>query len=114
VPLGTFAKFSNKVAPLTINHQGQFPSVTVSFNLAPGTALGQAVERIQQMQRDLKVPITLDGSFQGTAQAFQSSLSSTPLLVAAAILAVYIVLGMLYESYVHPITILSALPSAGD
>ena len=103
----------NKVAPLTINHQGQFPAVTVSFNLAPGTALGQAVERIQQMQRDLKVPITLDGSFQGTAQAFQSSLSSTPLLVAAAILAVYIVLGMLYESYVHPITILSALPSAG-
>ncbi len=113
VPLGTVAKFTNKVAPLTINHQGQFPAVTVSFNLAPGTALGQAVERIQQMQRDLKVPITLDGSFQGTAQAFQSSLSSTPLLVAAAILAVYIVLGMLYESYVHPITILSALPSAG-
>src|SRR4029079_17318998 len=86
---------------------------TISFNLAPGTALGQAVERIQQTQRDLKVPITLDGSFQGTAQAFQSSLSSTPLLIAAAILAVYIVLGMLYESYVHPITILSALPSAG-
>ena len=113
VPLSTVARFSNKVAPLTINHQGQFPAVTVSFNLAPGTALGQAVERIQQMQRDLKVPITLDGSFQGTAQAFQSSLSSTPLLVAAAILAVYIVLGMLYESYVHPITILSALPSAG-
>ena len=113
VPLSTVAKFTNKVAPLTINHQGQFPAVTVSFNLAPGTALGQAVERIQQMQRDLKVPITLDGSFQGTAQAFQSSLSSTPLLVAAAILAVYIVLGMLYESYVHPITILSALPSAG-
>ena len=113
VPLSTVAKFSNKVAPLTINHQGQFPAVTISFNLAPGTALGQAVERIQQMQRDLKAPITLDGSFQGTAQAFQSSLSSTPLLVAAAILAVYIVLGMLYESYVHPITILSALPSAG-
>jgi multidrug efflux pump subunit AcrB len=113
VPLGTIARFSNKVAPLTINHQGQFPSVTISFNLAPGTALGQAVELIQQMQRDLKTPITLDGSFQGTAQAFQSSLSSTPLLVAAAILAVYIVLGMLYESYVHPITILSALPSAG-
>jgi hydrophobe/amphiphile efflux-1 (HAE1) family protein len=113
VPLGTVAKFTNKVAPLTINHQGQFPAVTISFNLGPGTALGQAVERIQQTQRDLKVPITLDGTFQGTAQAFQSSLSSTPLLVAAAILAVYIVLGMLYESYVHPITILSALPSAG-
>jgi hydrophobe/amphiphile efflux-1 (HAE1) family protein len=113
VPLGTVAKFTNKLAPLTINHQGQFPAVTISFNLAPGTALGQAVERIQQMQRDLHTPITLDGTFQGTAQAFQSSLSSTPLLVAAAILAVYIVLGMLYESYVHPVTILSALPSAG-
>ena len=113
VPISTVARFSNKVAPLTINHQGQFPAVTISFNLAPGTALGPAVERIQQMQRDLKAPVTLDGSFQGTAQAFQSSLSSTPLLVAAAILAVYIVLGMLYESYVHPITILSALPSAG-
>jgi hydrophobe/amphiphile efflux-1 (HAE1) family protein len=113
VPLGTIAKFSNKIAPLTVSHQGQFPAVTLSFNLAPGTALGQAVERIQQMQRELHVPITLDGTFQGTAQAFQSSLSSTPLLVAAAILAVYIVLGMLYESYVHPITILSALPSAG-
>lgn len=84
VPLGTVAKFSDKIAPLTINHQGQFPAVTISFNLAPGTALGQAVERIQQMQRELKVPITVDGTFQGTAQAFQSSLSSTPLLVAAA------------------------------
>jgi len=113
VPLGTVAKFSNKIAPLTINHQGQFPAVTISFNLAPGTALGQAVAAIQQLQTELKTPITLDGSFQGTAQAFQSSLSSTPLLIAAAILAVYIVLGMLYESYVHPITILSALPSAG-
>jgi hydrophobe/amphiphile efflux-1 (HAE1) family protein len=113
VPLSTVAKFTTKTAPLTVNHQGQFPAVTISFNLAPGTALGQAVERIQQMQRDLHTPITLDGTFQGTAQAFQSSLSSTPLLVAAAILAVYIVLGMLYESYIHPITILSALPSAG-
>ena len=83
------------------------------FRSAPGVALGQAVEAIQAMQAELHTPITLDGSFQGTAQAFQSSLSSTPLLVAAAILAVYIVLGMLYESYVHPITILSALPSAG-
>ncbi|GEP56678.1 multidrug efflux RND transporter permease subunit [Reyranella soli] len=113
VPISTVAKFSNKIAPLTINHQGQFPAVTISFNLAPGTALGEAVERIQQVQTELKTPITLDGSFQGTAQVFQSSLSSTPLLIAAAILAVYIVLGMLYESYVHPITILSALPSAG-
>ena len=113
VPISTVAKFSNKIAPLTINHQGQFPAVTISFNLAPGTALGEAVQRIQQVQAELKTPITLDGSFQGTAQAFQSSLSSTPLLIAAAILAVYIVLGMLYESYIHPITILSALPSAG-
>ena len=113
VPLGTVAKFVTKIAPLTVGHQGQFPAVTLSFNLAPGVALGQAVEKIQQLERDLKTPITLDGSFQGTAQAFQSSLKSTPLLVAAAILAVYIVLGMLYESYVHPITILSALPSAG-
>ncbi len=113
VPISTVAKFSNKIAPLTINHQGQFPAVTISFNLTPGVALGEAVQRIQQVQAALKTPVTLDGSFQGTAQAFQSSLSSTPLLIAAAILAVYIVLGMLYESYVHPITILSALPSAG-
>ncbi|MBV8393518.1 MAG: efflux RND transporter permease subunit, partial [Alphaproteobacteria bacterium] len=113
VPISTVARFVDRIAPLTLSHQGQFPAVTISFNLAPGTALGQAVERIQQLQQELKTPITLDGAFQGTAQAFQASLSSTPLLVAAAILAVYIVLGMLYESYVHPITILSALPSAG-
>ena len=113
VPLSAVAHYVDKIAPLTIGHQGQFPAVTLSFNLSPGVALGEAVEKIQKMQADLKTPITLDGSFQGTAQAFQSSLSSTPLLVAAAILAVYIVLGMLYESYVHPITILSALPSAG-
>jgi hydrophobe/amphiphile efflux-1 (HAE1) family protein len=113
VPLSTVARFTNRIAPLTVSHQGQFPAVTLSFNLAPGVALGDAVEKIKEMQTELKTPITLDGSFQGTAQAFQSSLASTPLLVAAAILAVYIVLGMLYESYVHPITILSALPSAG-
>jgi hydrophobe/amphiphile efflux-1 (HAE1) family protein len=113
VPLSTVARFVNRIAPLTVSHQGQFPAVTLSFNLAPGVALGDAVERIKDMQAELKTPITLDGSFQGTAQAFQSSLASTPLLIAAAILAVYIVLGMLYESYVHPITILSALPSAG-
>jgi hydrophobe/amphiphile efflux-1 (HAE1) family protein len=113
VPLSTVAKFSRKISPLTLSHQGQFPAVTLSFNLAPGVALGDAVEAIKALQAELKTPITLDGAFQGTAQVFQSSLSSTPLLVAAAILAVYIVLGMLYESYVHPITILSALPSAG-
>jgi hydrophobe/amphiphile efflux-1 (HAE1) family protein len=113
VPISTVAHFVNKIAPLTLSHQGQFPAVTISFNLAPGVALGDAVERIKQLESELKTPITLDGAFQGTAQAFQSSLASTPLLIAAAILAVYIVLGMLYESYVHPITILSALPSAG-
>ena len=114
VPLSTVAHFTNTVAPLTVNHQGQFPAVTLSFNLAPGVALGQAVDAIKQHAgRPARRRSRCDGSFQGTAQAFQSSLSSTPLLVAAAILAVYIVLGMLYESYVHPITILSALPSAG-
>jgi hydrophobe/amphiphile efflux-1 (HAE1) family protein len=113
VPLSAFAHLTSKVEPLSVNHQGQFPAVTLSFNLAPGVALGQAVDKIQAVMTQLRVPQTLDASFQGTAQAFQASLSSTPLLVAAAILVVYIVLGMLYESYIHPITILSALPSAG-
>jgi hydrophobe/amphiphile efflux-1 (HAE1) family protein len=113
VPLSTVAHFEPKVEALSVNHQGQFPAVTLSFNLAPGTALGDAVGAIERMRSDLKAPATLQGTFQGTAQAFQQSLSSTPLLVAAAILVVYIVLGMLYESYIHPITILSALPSAG-
>jgi hydrophobe/amphiphile efflux-1 (HAE1) family protein len=113
VPLNTIAHYSTKIEPLTVNHQGQFDAVTLSFNLAQGVALGQAVDSIQAMQRALNVPATLEGSFQGTAQAFQSSTKSTPLLIAAAILVVYIVLGMLYESYIHPITILSALPSAG-
>jgi hydrophobe/amphiphile efflux-1 (HAE1) family protein len=113
VPLSAFAHLTSQVEPLSVNHQGQFPAVTLSFNLAPGIALGQAVDKIQAMMTQLRVPQTLDASFQGTAQAFKASLSSTPLLVAAAILVVYIVLGMLYESYIHPITILSALPSAG-
>ncbi len=113
VPLSSFSHFTNKIEPLLISHQGQFPAVTLSFNLAPGVAIGQAVEKIQNMEQQLHLPATVNGSFQGTAQAFQASLSSTPLLVAAAILVVYIVLGMLYESYIHPITILSALPSAG-
>jgi multidrug efflux pump subunit AcrB len=113
LPLSTFAHFSSKVQSLSVNHQGQFPAVTLSFNLAPGVAIGQAVDKIQALMTQLHIPQTLNGSFQGTAQAFQASLSSTPLLVAAAILVVYIVLGMLYESYIHPITILSALPSAG-
>jgi hydrophobe/amphiphile efflux-1 (HAE1) family protein len=113
VPLSSFVRQSSKVEPLLISHQGQFPAVTLSFNLAPGIAIGQAVEKIQATEQELHLPATVNGSFQGTAQAFQASLSSTPLLVAAAILVVYIVLGMLYESYIHPITILSALPSAG-
>jgi multidrug efflux pump subunit AcrB len=113
IPISTFAHFTTKAEALSINHQGQFPAVTLSFNLAPGIAIGQAVEAIQRMQDEMRLPPTIDGAFQGTAQAFQASLSSTPLLVAAAILVVYIVLGILYESYIHPITILSALPSAG-
>ncbi|HEX3952890.1 MAG TPA: efflux RND transporter permease subunit [Stellaceae bacterium] len=113
IPLSTFAHFTPKVEALSVNHQGQFPAVTLSFNLAPGVAIGDAVGKIQAMQAAMHLPPTIDGAFQGTAQAFQDSLSSTPLLVAAAILVVYIVLGMLYESYIHPITILSALPSAG-
>ncbi len=113
VPLSAIAHFRRKIEPLTVNHQGQFPSVTLSFNVAPGHSLGQAVERIQALQDELRTPITLQGTFQGTAQAFQASLTSTPILVLAAILVVYIVLGMLYESYIHPITILSSLPSAG-
>ncbi len=113
IPLSTFAHFVPKVESLSVSHQGQFPAVTLSFNLAPGVSLGEAVDRINQMRTTLHAPGTLEGSFQGTARAFQDSLSSTPLLVAAAIAVVYIVLGMLYESYIHPITILSSLPSAG-
>ncbi|MBV8120387.1 MAG: efflux RND transporter permease subunit, partial [Alphaproteobacteria bacterium] len=113
IPISTFAHLTTKIESLSVNHQGQFPAVTLSFNLAPGVSLGQAVDHIQALAADLRAPPTLNGSFQGTAQAFQASLSSTPLLVAAAILVVYIVLGVLYESYIHPITILSALPSAG-
>ncbi|HEV2100372.1 MAG TPA: efflux RND transporter permease subunit, partial [Stellaceae bacterium] len=113
VPLSAFAHFTRKTEPLMINHQGIFPAVTLSFNLAPRASLGQAVDAIHAVTDRLHVPPTLNASFQGTAQAFQASLSSMPLLVAAAILVVYIVLGILYESYIHPITILSALPSAG-
>jgi HAE1 family hydrophobic/amphiphilic exporter-1 len=102
-----------KVAPLVVNHQTQFPSVTISYNLVPGTSLGQAVASIQQVEKGLGKPITLATSFQGNAQAFQSSLSSMPLLIVAALVVVYLILGILYESLVHPITILSTLPSAG-
>ncbi len=113
VPLSSFAHLTTTIEPLSVSHQGQFPAITLSFNLAPGKALGQAVDAINAVAEKLNIPPTLSGSFQGTAQAFQASLSSMPLLVAAAILVVYIVLGILYESYIHPITILSALPSAG-
>ncbi len=113
VPLSAVAHYTSTVEPLTVSHQGVFPAVTLSFNLAPGAALGQAVDAIERLAARLGAPATLQGSFQGAAQAFQASLSSMPLLVAAAILVVYIVLGILYESYIHPITILSALPAAG-
>jgi HAE1 family hydrophobic/amphiphilic exporter-1 len=114
VPLSTFVKVdTSRNAYLAINHQGQFPAVTISFNLAPGHALGDAVNAIHKAQADMGLPQSLTGAFQGTAQAFQDSLSSQPYLIAAALVAVYIVLGLLYESYIHPLTILSTLPSAG-
>jgi multidrug efflux pump subunit AcrB len=114
VPLSTFAKFDTQhVTYLSINHQGQFPAVTLSFNLAPGVALGDAVDSIQNAAANIRMPATITPTFQGTAQAFQASLKSTPYLILAALVVVYIILGMLYESYIHPLTILSTLPSAG-
>jgi hydrophobe/amphiphile efflux-1 (HAE1) family protein len=113
VPLSAIARYTSKIEPLTVSHQGVFPAVTLSFNLTPGASLGQAVDAIQRLSERIGAPPTLTGSFQGTAQAFRASLSSMPLLVAAAILVVYIVLGVLYESFIHPITILSTLPAAG-
>ena len=103
----------SRVAPLSISHQGQFPAVTLSFNLALGIALGDAVDAISSAAHDIGLPANIVGKFQGNAQAFQSSLASEPPLIAAALFAVYIILGMLYESYIHPLTILSTLPSAG-
>jgi hydrophobe/amphiphile efflux-1 (HAE1) family protein len=113
VPLSTLVDSAVKVAPLVINHQGQFPSVTLSFNLTPGTAIGQAVSTIQQIEKQLGPPLSLQTSFQGNAQAFGASLSSTPILIAAALFVIYLILGVLYESLIHPITIISTLPSAG-
>ena len=113
VTLASFAHFETHHTPLTINHQGQFPVVTLSFSLAPGVSLGEATKVIQDAERDINLPVSIHTSFQGTAAAFQNSLSSEPLLILAAIITVYIVLGVLYESYIHPITILSTLPSAG-
>ena len=113
VPLGAFTHFESGTAPLSINHQGQFPAVTISFNLAPGVALGEATKVIEREQKVLGMPLSVQASFQGTAQAFIASLSNEPLLILAAIVTVYLILGVLYESYIHPITILSTLPSAG-
>ena len=113
VPLSTLVHAVIKPAPILINHQSMFPSVTVSFNLKPGVALGDAVSAIQKIERDTGKPASLATSFQGNAQAFQSSLSGTPLLIGVALIVIYIILGVLYESLIHPITILSTLPSAG-
>jgi multidrug efflux pump len=113
VPLSALTRLRTQTAPIQVNHQGQFPSVTVSFNLDPGVSLGEAVDNISAMEQKLGLPSTVHGSFSGTLQAFLSSLAGEPFLIVTALLAVYIVLGILYESYIHPITILSTLPSAG-
>jgi HAE1 family hydrophobic/amphiphilic exporter-1 len=113
VPLSQFASISPAIAPLAVNHQGQFPSVTLSFNLSPGATIGEAVAAVRKAAADLHMPASIAASFQGNAQAFQSSLSSTPILIVVALVAVYLILGMLYESTIHPITIISTLPSAG-
>ncbi len=113
VPFSAFTKFSPSTTPLSVNHQGQFPSATVSFNLRQSVALGQAVDAIISAEQDMGVPATVQGSFSGTAEAFQESLSNEWILIITALIAVYIVLGILYESYIHPITIISTLPSAG-
>ncbi len=113
IPLAAFAHYEPTIAPLAVNHQSQFPAVTFSFNLAPGVALGDAVETIRAAARDAGMPASVHATFAGTAQAFQDSLRNEPMLIATALASVYIVLGILYESWVHPITILSTLPSAG-
>jgi multidrug efflux pump len=113
VPISTFTHFRTTLSSLAVNHQGQFPSITLSFALAPGSALSEAVDAVQSAQNDIGMPANVHGAFAGTAQVFQSSLKSEPLLILAALVAVYIVLGILYESYIHPITILSTIPSAG-
>ena len=113
VPLSAFTQLVRTNAPLTVNHQGQFPVVNVSFNLAPGAALGEAVQAVEQAKQDLGMPASIQAGFQGTAQAFRVSLVNEPFLIVAALITVYIVLGVLYESYIHPVTILSTLPSAG-
>ena len=113
VPLRAFTHLEQGNAPLSVNHQGQFPAITISFNLSPGASLGDATKAIAQAQEELGMPLSIQTAFQGTAQAFQASLRNEPLLILAALVTVYIVLGVLYESYIHPLTILSTLPSAG-
>jgi len=113
IPLSAFTHFEPSNIALTVNHQSQFPSVTISFNLAPGVALGQATQAIEKVQAAIGFPATIQASFQGTAAAFKDSLSSELVLLITALITVYIVLGMLYESYIHPFTILSTIPSAG-
>ena len=113
VPLSAFTHFESKTAPLSVNHQGQFPVVTLSFNLAPNASLGDATKAIEKAQRDIGMPLSIQAAFQGSAASFQASLSNEPILILAALITVYIVLGILYESYIHPLTILSTLPSAG-
>jgi multidrug efflux pump len=113
VPLSAFTHYETRLTSLTVNHQGQFPAITLSFALAPGTALSNAVDAVQRAEDEIGMPANVHGAFAGTAKAFQESLRNQPLLIAAALVAVYIVLGMLYESFIHPITILSTLPSAG-
>jgi multidrug efflux pump subunit AcrB len=113
VMLSEFAKITSTVAPIAVNHQGQFPSVTLSFNLPPNISIGAAVTAVRQAAKDLHLPPSIATSFQGSAQAFQASLSSTPILILAALVTIYLILGMLYESTIHPITIISTLPSAG-
>ena len=113
IPLAAFTRFQPASTPLSVNHQGQFPSITLSFNLSPDMSLGQAEEAVNRAAEEIGMPASVQGKFAGTAQVFQSSLASEPILIATALIAVYIVLGVLYESYIHPITILSTLPSAG-
>ncbi len=113
VPLSTIAHFEPQTSTLSVNHQGQFPVVTISFNLAPGASLGDATSAVEKAQHDLNMPASIQAAFQGTASSFQASLSNEPILILAALVTVYIVLGVLYESYIHPLTILSTLPSAG-
>ncbi|HEY5344860.1 MAG TPA: efflux RND transporter permease subunit, partial [Verrucomicrobiae bacterium] len=113
VPLSAVAKLTRSLGPTSISHVGQLPAVTISFNLAPGVSLGTAVERLQKVEADLHLPATITGSFQGSAQVFQSSSQGLFLLLIVSIIIIYIILGILYESFIHPITILSGLPSAG-